>query len=65
MPGRSAWAGDPHHEVAEGVIKLRDVGKHAHARMLRRAGEGVYSVVADLLTCMESISYVSCVRPRA
>ena len=34
---RAASAGDPHKEVAEAVVELLDVSKHAHQQMMRVA----------------------------
>ena len=49
-------AGDPHNEVTQGVIELRDVGKHALARMVRSPAGRVYSVRGTVPRCMRGKS---------
>jgi hypothetical protein len=34
VAGRAAGASNAHEEVAETLVELRDVGQHAHGRMV-------------------------------
>ena len=52
VPGRAAGTGDAHEEVAQGVVELLDVGKHAQARMVLTAGESVHAVRGRARNCM-------------
>jgi hypothetical protein len=52
VPGRAAGAGDPHDEVTEGVIELRDMRQHAHLLIMRSSRERVHAVGDSVRGCM-------------
>lgn len=52
MSGRAARASDAHEEVTEAIVEPFNVGQHAHERMVKAPGAGVYSARPAVQCCM-------------